>query len=133
MRQLSGWVVAALVLWCGNASAVEIKNVRATYGPFGAERSSAKLLPGEVIMINYDLQGLTTSAKNGLVKWNRTLQVSDAKGKVIDTKTEEKGLFVGLGGDSVPDFVVVAFGTDLTPGKYKVKVTVTDPGNKTTK
>lgn len=130
MRKLSALALVVLALWGSDARAIELKNVRLSYGPFGAERPSAKLQPGDVLMINFDMHGLTIDPKNGLTKWTRTMVVTDPKGKQIDTRTENNALLIGLGGNVVPEMIPVITGYDLMPGKYNVKITITDGSNK---
>jgi len=135
MRKLPVLALLVVALWTADANAVDIKNIRATYGPFGAPRP-AKMLPGDVYLLNFDITNLTIDAKTGATKYVMTLDVTDPKGKQIVPERErviKKGVVVGLGGNSVPEVVHVILGVDQPPGKYKVTVTVEDPGNKTTK
>jgi hypothetical protein len=135
MRKLSVLALVALALGGAEARAVDFKYVRLTHGPFGIERTSRKVLPGDVLLINYDLTGMTVSAEDGKCVYTTVLQVYDPTGKEIDKakKIEEKGVFIGVGGTTVPEITPVVFGTDLSPGKYVIKITVTDAGSKSSK
>jgi hypothetical protein len=133
MRKLSALALVALALWGGDARAVDIEKIRATYGPFGAFRPGNKLLPGDVFVINFDIVDITIDAKTGATKYTMVLEVTDPKGKQVVKESTNKGLLVGLGGKIVPEVVHVLLGADQMPGKYTVKVTITDPANKTTK
>jgi hypothetical protein len=133
MRKLSALALIAVALWGGDARAVDIKNIRATYGPFGAFRPGNELLPGDVFIINFDIVDITIDAKTGATKYTMTLEVSDPNGKQVVKETTNKGLLVGLGGKVVPDVVHVLLGADQMPGKYTVKVTISDPANKSKK
>lgn len=133
MRKLSVLALVVGALWTADASAVEFKNVRSTYGPFGAPRTANKMLPGDVYLVNFEILNLTIDPKNGAVKYAITLEVFDPKGKSIIKDTNKKGIVVGLGGNTVPEVVHVLLGADQAPGKYKVVVTVEDGGSKASK
>jgi hypothetical protein len=133
MRKMSALALVALALWGSNARAIDIKNVRSTYGPFGALRPGNKMLPGDVFVINFDVSGVSVDAKNGLTKYTQTLEVFDPKGKSIFKETSNKALYLGLGGDTVPELANVLLGADLGVGKYQAKVTITDPAKKDSK
>jgi hypothetical protein len=121
----------ALVVCSSDVRALDIKNVRATYGPFGAPRPANKMLPGDVFIINFEIANLTIDPKNGATKYSMTFQVLDPKGKEVINETTNKGIVVGLGGNTVQEMVTVILGVDQTPGKYTAKVTITDAANKT--
>src|SRR5476651_823624 len=65
------------------AAAVDIKNVRPCYAPFGANRLDLNLLPGDVLFITYDLEGLTIDPKTGKTNYETTLELLDANQKVL--------------------------------------------------
>jgi hypothetical protein len=131
MRKMFALALVVTALWTVDARAVEFKNVRATYGPFGAPRSSSAMLPGDTYMMFFDLTGLKIDAK-GVAKYEIGLEVFDPKGKsVVKESTNKKAVIVALGGSSVPEFARVMLGVDQPPGDYKVVVTVTEDGAKT--
>src|SRR5439155_2689682 len=133
MRKLSVLALVVFACWTADAAAVEFKNVRATYGPFGAPRQNNKMLPGDVYLLNFEVTNLTIDPKNGSAKYTITLEVSDPKGKQIIKDSNKKSVVVGLGGNQVPEMIHVVLGVDQAPGKYKVTVTIEDSGNKTSK
>jgi len=133
MWKWSALAVIVCATWTADAGAVEFKNVRASYGPFGVARPSPKILPGDVYLLNFDIADLTVDPKTGGAKYGLTLEVFDPKGKTIIKDSNKKGLVVGLGGNTVPEVVHVLLGADQAPGKYKVVVTVEDAASKMTK
>src|ERR1700676_5157485 len=127
MRKLSVLALVMLAAWTADARAVDIKNVRATYGPFGYPRPNYKMLPGDALQLNFDVTNLTVDPKNGAVEYSITQEVFDPKGKQMipdKDKSWKKGVVVGLGGSMVPEFTYVVVGVDREPGKYKVVITV---------
>jgi hypothetical protein len=133
MRKLSALALIAVALCCGDARAVDIKNVRATYGPFGAVRPDNKVLPGDVFRFTFDIVDITVDPKYGATKYTMKLEVIDPAGKEVYKESANKGLLLGLGGKVVPEDAHVVLGADLNPGTYTARVTITDPGNKTEK
>src|SRR5207249_5981828 len=108
----------------------EIKNVRGTYGPFGAPRPDYTMLPGDVFTFTFDVTGLKIDAK-GIAKYELSLDVFDPKGnQVVKEPPTKKGQILALGGNSAPEFVVVILGYDQPAGDYKVVVTVTEADSK---
>jgi hypothetical protein len=131
MRKLSALALLLIACWTTDARAIEFKNVRATYGPFGAPRPGAQMLPGDMYTFTFDIVGLKIDSK-GIAKYEIALEVFDPKGKqVVKEPAAKKGTVVALGGNTVPEFAVVMLGYDQTPGKYKVVVTVAEEGSKT--
>jgi hypothetical protein len=121
--------IAAIALFCllsGLAPALEIKNVRPSYGPMGASRTATKFLPGDVLWINYDIDGLTFDKKTDKASYETKLEFFDAKGtQLLERKTPNE-VTAQLGGSQFPGDLHVIIGPKLDPGKYTVKLTVTD-------
>src|SRR6516225_6730423 len=115
MRKLSALALVLLAWWTADVRAVEFKNVRATYGAFGAPRPSNKMLPGDAFMINFDLVNLTIDPKTGGANYKIALEVTDPKGKSLIKEESKKGVVVGLGGNTVPDSVTFLLGFDQAP------------------
>jgi hypothetical protein len=133
MRKLPVFVLFLLATWTSDARALDIKNVRSNYGPFGVPRSNNKVLPGEVYFINFDITDMSVDPKTGGVEYTLTLEVFDPKGKQMIPDKEKswmKGAIVGLGGTTVPEFTNVVIGVDKDPGKYKVVITVEEKNTK---
>ena len=123
-RSLAALVVLALIP--GLAPALEIKNVRPSYGPLGAKRTETKFLPGDVLWINYDIDGLTFDKNTGKASYETKLEFVDGKGMVLFERKTPNEVTAQLGGTRMPGDLHVIMGQNLTPGKYTVKLTVTD-------
>lgn len=109
-----------------------VSNLRCTHGLIGPTRTSAKFLPGDIVYLGFDIDGVTTS-KDGKVVYTMQLEVTDKKGNVKHkVEPTERVDFAPLGGGKMPGVAFVVVGVDLEPGEYTVKVTATDGGVKDT-
>lgn len=133
-------LAAAILGLAGSpAGALEIKNVRNRYffhpAPFAsALRPDLKLQGGDIIYLTYDLDGLKLNEK-GNFKFVTLLELLDSGNKQIFSKEIPVEVIPHLGGGRVPGEIVAAIPFGQTPGKYNVKVTITDQNvkDKTTK
>jgi hypothetical protein len=108
----------------------ELKNVRLAIGELGPTRPNNKLLPGDVLFIAYDIDGLTIGP-DGVVKYTMAMEVLDAAGKpIIKQDPQELRDFVPLRGNRLPARAFVTVGLDQEPGPCSCKITVTDPVRK---
>jgi hypothetical protein len=126
---MNRFLVAAVVtlgLIPSLASAVEIKNIRPCYAPFGATRTDLKLLPGDVLFITYDLDGLVTDPKTGKTNYETTLELIDANGKVLYKKPTTNEVVPQLGTGRMPGDLHVIMGAAQPAGNYSIKLTVHD-------
>jgi hypothetical protein len=130
MWRLFGLAVVSMAIWTTGAQAVEFKNVRAIYGPFGATRPTNEILPGDVVFLEFEITGLPVDPKHGMVEYGTKLVVIDPKGKEVLNKSDKKKLALGLGGNVVPERAIFIFGTDFAAGTYKLVVTITDIATK---
>src|SRR5262245_46968933 len=127
IRKLSALALVLAALTPGLADALEVKNIRSCYGPLGAKRGDAKFLPGDVLFIHFDIQGLQVNDKTKTVNYYTVLEFFDSKGNTISSKkNDEQKLIPSLGGDLVPDALTAVMGDDQPPGKYTVKLTIHD-------
>jgi hypothetical protein len=133
MNRLLVALVFVVGLLPGMCTAVEISNVRARYGPYGAVRANLKCLPKDVIVITYDLSGLNVDAKSGKAKYTTMLELldekdkdKDGKPKVIFSKETPNDPILQLGGGKMPGDLYVQIGDKQAPGKYVIRLTVTD-------
>jgi hypothetical protein len=110
----------------GQTGQLNLANVRATYGILGATRPDAKVLPGDSFVLCFDIEGVKAD-EAGKVLYSIGMEVTDAAGKVY-FKQEPRELEANnsLGGTSLQAFASIQIGLDQPPGKYTVKVTVTD-------
>lgn len=127
-------LVAALALAPAQApaGALKLSNVRNTYGELGGTRAETPLLPGDVLFVGFDIEGITVDPA-GKVKYTMAMEVLDKTGKAIFKQDPaEKIDFVPLGGNRLPARAFITVGLDQPPGDYTLKVTVTDVANKAT-
>jgi hypothetical protein len=130
------WLVAAALtmsLTPGLSYAIEITNIRPCYGPFGAKRVGDTWLPGDVVFMAYDIEGLTPDTKTGLVKYTTTLEFVDPAGKILFSKPTPNEFIPALGGNKVPGDLHVFLATKQAPGKYEIRLTVEDEIGKNAK
>jgi hypothetical protein len=124
MNRLLVIAVFALGLLPSLSAAVEIKNIRPCYAPFGATRVEAKCLPGDVLFLTYDIEKL--ALKDGKASYITILELLDDKGKSIFKKETENNVIPQLGGARMPGDLHVIMGPTQSPGKYAIKLTVHD-------
>jgi hypothetical protein len=131
MRKALVIALVLLGLSAGPAAALEIKGIRSIYGPFGGVRPGSKMLPGDVLFLAFQIEGLNMEADTGYVKYNLKLEVSDSSGKVIFKRENEPvQQHLHLGGARISERAQVGVGLDQPPGKYTLRLTVTDLGGK---
>jgi hypothetical protein len=131
MNRLAIAAVFALGLIPGVSSAVEINNIRPCYFPFGATRLNTSCLPGDVLWLTYDIEGL--AIKDGNVNYVTILELFDPKGKSLFKEENENKVSPQLGGASMPGDLHVIVGPKLAPGKYSIKFSVHDKNGKDAK
>ncbi len=124
MNRLAIAALFALGFLPGVSSAIEIKNIRPCYAPFGATRFESKCLPGDVLFITYDIEGL--ALKDGKVSYVTILELLDATGKSLFKKESENDAIPQLGGARMPGDLHVIMGPKQAPGRYSIKLTVHD-------
>jgi len=113
-----------------------LTNVRVTTGILGPDRKDAKdpkVLPGDLLVVSFDINGLTVK-DDGRVRFSMGFELL-SKGKtkpVFAHAPEIKESFLSLGGSRLPSLAQATIGTDTKPGEYAMKVTVTDVETKKT-
>ena len=108
------------------ADGLSLTDVRLTLGICGPPRASAKLLPGDNLIISFDIAGISAD-DSGKVRYSIGTELSDANGKVLFRQVpREQDTVAALGGNTLPAFAQVDVGLQQPPGEYKCKVTVTD-------
>jgi len=118
----------------GAEEGLQLTNIRNTYGVLGSTRPSGKLLPGDVLFVAYDIDGVTVD-KAGKVQYSMAMEVTDNKDKksVFKQDAAEKVDFVPLGGNKLPARAFITLGLDQPAGLYTLKVIVADKATKVTK
>ena len=102
MFRLSSLAVTALCLFPLSASALELKNVRPSYGPLGATRQETKCVPGDVLFITYDIEGLKIDDKTGRANFKTLLELIDSTNQVAFSKETPNDVAPQLGGTRMP-------------------------------
>jgi hypothetical protein len=122
--------MAILSLARGQAGELTLANARTTYGAPGLPRSGSKLLAGDQFVVVFDIEGVTVDPE-GTVLYSTSVELADSKGKILfKQQPRDQKTVAALGGNSVPGMVVLDVGLDQEPGKYAVKVVVTDRASK---
>src|SRR5580658_6491289 len=100
-------LATALNLAPAQSGTLQLKNDRFTYGELGQERKDAKLLPGEILVVAYDIEGLKTS-EAGQVQYSMILDLLNKDGKSqFKQEPEDMVATNSLGGNRVPAFAKV--------------------------
>jgi hypothetical protein len=108
------------------AASLNLTNLRSTYGLIGPTRPSAKYLPGDVVYLSFDVEGVNIP-KDGKARYTLTTDVKDKAGKVRSQGDPvPRTDFAPLGGGKVPVVTFAALGVDMEAGEYTLKVTATD-------
>ena len=95
-------LAAALTSAPAQGGDLKLTNVPMTIGELGPARPSAKLLPGDILFIGYDITGLSIEP-DGLAKYKMSMEVSDAAGKsIFKQDPRELNDFIPLRGNSIP-------------------------------
>jgi hypothetical protein len=129
------WTAVALTTVMSLAPAqLELKNVRTTYGIMGETRKDDKLLPGDVLVVAFDIEGLKVK-DNGQVLYSMGMELTKKGKPKPEFKRDPQDLEAenSLGGTTLPAFALSVIGTDTVPGDYTLKVTVKDRLGKTEK
>jgi hypothetical protein len=125
-------LLAALNLAPAQSGSLALKNDRITYGILGQERKDSAFLPGDMVVVTFDIEGLTM-APDGRVRYSTGMELTDKAGKSVFKKDPQEVQTVNtLGGTRLPAFALTEIGTDTSPGKYTMTVVVTDVATKKT-
>ena len=119
-------LLAAVALAPLQADHLALTNVHATYGVLGPPRPDTKLLPGDELVLSFDIQGARATPA-GKILYSVGMEVTDRQGKV-QFKQLPNNLEVEAPprGRPLPACATLQIGLDQEPGKYAIKVSVTD-------
>lgn len=107
-------------------TSLSLKHVRATHGLLGPRRSDETVMPGDILFVCFDIDGIRVDAE-GRVRYRMGMELSDAAGKVVFRQAaKEQEVHASLGGDRVPACAHLSVGLDTPPGDYCMKVVVQD-------
>jgi hypothetical protein len=126
MRKEPVLALALLAALAGPAGALELKNVRAANGPLGSTRPNAKYLPGDILILAFDVEDLKVDDKTGVATYEEELLVNDSKGELIFRERPKETKVPLFGARRLPLWLQLIITLDQKPGQYKMKVTVTD-------
>jgi hypothetical protein len=103
-----------------------LKNPRPSYGILGQTRKDNKYLPGDLVLINYELQNLKPTDE-GQVKYALSVEVATKAGKsVFKVEPQMFNAELTLGGTSRPASSYYEIPTDTAPGEYVLTITGSD-------
>jgi hypothetical protein len=123
-------LAAALTLTPGQANQLSFLNVRSVTGYFGPERKSDKLIPGDIYLLVFDIDGFKIDT-SGKILYRMAMQVTDSRGKIVfGTEPQDREAFNSLGGTRVPASALLEVRMDQPPGQYTLNLTVTDRTSK---
>jgi hypothetical protein len=126
-------LVAVLAMTPAQGGGISLSGARVTYGELGAARADLKFLPGDVVFIGFDIDGIKAD-ETGRVRYSMGMEVLNKDGApIFKQEPLERQDLILLGGNKLPVRVYVNIGPDQAPGPYTCKVTVIDPSTKTTK
>jgi hypothetical protein len=125
------FALAVALIWApGGAEQLTISNIRGTYGLLGSQRPDNKLLPGDVYVIQYDIEGLKADS-DGKVQFSMEMEVKDSKDKVIfKAAPRNQEVVLSLGGSRAQASTYVKAGFNQPAGQYTVTVSVVDKATK---
>ncbi len=120
-------LAAALGFAPAQADTLEVKGARFTNGLFGQERADSKFLPGDVVFLMFDVEGLKVD-KNGRVLYSVATELTlKGKAKAIHKRDpEDLQALLHLGGSRLPSWHRSVLNPDTQPGSYTLKITLTD-------
>lgn len=122
--------LAAVLALAPGQTGLQLSNVRLTVGELGGPRPNAQVLPGDILFIAYDIDGLTFDAQGG-VHYSMALEVVNAAGKpLLKQDPREIVDFAPLRGRTIPARAFVSIGIDQEPGMFTCKITITDMKSK---
>jgi hypothetical protein len=118
--------LAALSGVPGQSGQLNVSNVRTTYGPLGPSRPDNRILPGELVCLCFDVKGFQANSA-GKVHYGVGLEAVDSKGQMVfKNAPSDLELASPTSGQLVPICAKVDVGLAAPPGKYDLKVTVSD-------
>ena len=127
-------VLLVVAAWPAHqGGALTIGNERLTLGYFGPTRTSNKFLPGDLVILAYDLNNITFDA-TGKATFTVAMEVTDSGGKSLFKQPPRNSIGRNyLGGTSLSSFASLPIPPDFPAGSYMLTVTVEDKANKVSK
>jgi hypothetical protein len=122
------WPTFALtaLLTAGQDAPLALKNVRVTQGVLGPARADTRFLPGDSLIVSFDIEGVSPDA-GGRVLYSTSTEVTDGRGQVVFRQPpRDLESVAALGGGTLPAYAQVDIGLNQPAGDYTLKVTVKD-------
>jgi hypothetical protein len=119
-------VSAVLAAVPADAGPLQIKNDRFTYGILGQDRPDDKVIPGDTLIVAFNIDGLQVK-DDGKVNYSTSMELvnKDGKSEFKENPIDRESINT-LGGSHLPCWSLVSIGTDTPPGQYTVKISVAD-------
>jgi hypothetical protein len=122
-------LLAAVPLAPSQGDGPALTGARLTYGLLGPTRPDNKLLPGDVLHLTFDIEGLTVSP-DGKAAYAVATDLADATGKTLFRQPpRDEDVLLALGGNRLPAYARVDLSLEQSPGEYMLTVSVTDKAN----
>jgi hypothetical protein len=119
-------LLATLELAPAQAGDLKLTGARLTYGILGPKRADAKLLPGDSLVLAFDIDGITIDDQ-GKVLYSISTEVLDPANKTVHRQPPvDLEAVQALGGNRLPAYAQVDIGLKQPPGEYTLKVLVGD-------
>jgi len=119
-------LLVALELAPGQTGDLTLTGTRVTHGLLGPKRADTKLLPGDSLIVAFDIEGIT-SDDQGKVLYSISTEVMDAGNKMVHRQTpRDLEVVNALGGNKLPAYAQVDIGLQQPAGEYTLKVSVSD-------
>jgi hypothetical protein len=120
-------LLSALSYAPGQAGQLELKNPRFTYGILGQERKDDTFLPGDMVVLSFDIDGLKTKP-DGTAQYSMGMKlINNKKNKAVFEKEPQPMEVVNsLGGSHQPAFSLTNLFHDTEPGEYTIHLEVKD-------
>ena len=89
-------LAAALSLTPGQTNQLSFLNVRSVTGYFGPDRKSDKLIPGDIYLLVFDIDGSKLTPRQD--SYRMAMQVTDSRGKIeFEPEAQDREAFNSLG------------------------------------
>jgi hypothetical protein len=118
--------IAALSLTLGQSGSLELANARTTYSILGATRADESVLPGDIVVLSFDIVGARPD-NAGKVRYSIAMEILDSDGKLVFKQApQDREAPIAAGAKSLPACATVNAGRRQPPGDYTLRVTVKD-------
>ncbi|HEY7331114.1 MAG TPA: hypothetical protein VH592_25990 [Gemmataceae bacterium] len=120
-------LLSALSYAPGQAEQLELKNPHFTYGILGQERKDDTFLPGDMVVLSFNIEGLKIKP-DGTAQYSMGMKLfNHKKNKYVFEKDPQENMVVNsLGGSHQPGYALTNLFPDTEPGEYTIRVDVKD-------